>query len=133
MQLSQVRLEPETARSMINRYRASRGLPPLTMERKLTRAAEHHSSDLARVDKISHTGSDGSNPWNRVKRTGYQPILAAENVGAGQRSFAEVLQGWKESPSHNKNLLLTDATQMGIALRKNPESHYQSIWTLVLG
>lgn len=133
LQLSQVKLEPETARTMINRYRASRGLKPLTLERKLTTAAARHSSDLARVDKISHTGTDGSNPWKRVKRTGYQPILAAENVGAGQRSFAEVLQGWKESPGHNKNLLLADATHMGIALKTNPNSRYQTFWTLVLG
>ncbi|MEM8743531.1 MAG: CAP domain-containing protein [Pseudomonadota bacterium] len=131
--LSQVRLEPEAARSMINRYRASRGLQPLKMERKLTRAAQNHSSDLARVDKISHTGTDGSNPWNRVKRTGYKPMLAAENVGAGQMSFSEVLQGWKDSPGHNKNLLLADATHMGIALKTNPNSRYQTFWTLVLG
>lgn len=131
--LSQVKLEPETARTMINRYRTSRGLKPLTMERKLTQAAAYHSSDLARVDKISHTGTDGSNPWKRVKRTGYQPLLAAENVGAGQRSFEEVLQGWKDSPGHNKNLLLADATQMGIALKTNPKSRYQTFWTLVLG
>lgn len=105
----------------------------MTLERKLTTAAARHSNDLARVDKISHTGTDGSNPWKRVKRTGYQPQLAAENVGAGQRSFAEVLQGWKESPGHNKNLLLADATHMGVALKTNPNSRYQTFWTLVLG
>ncbi len=133
LELSRVTLEPETARVMINRYRSTRGLRPLTMETKLTAAAERHSTDLARADRISHTGTDGSNPWHRVKLSGYRPLLAAENVGAGQRSFEEVLQGWKESPGHDKNLLLADATHMGIALKTNPDSSYQTFWTLVLG
>lgn len=131
--LSQVTLEPETARRMINGYRAIRGLPALTLEKHLTRAAMQHASDLAKGDRISHTGSDGSDPWSRVRASGYAPQLAAENVGAGQRSFAEVLQGWQDSPGHNKNLLLADATHMGIALVIKPGSRYQTFWTLVLG
>ena len=118
---------------MINGYRATRDLPPLKLEKHLTRAAQLHAQDLAKSDRISHTGSDGSDPWGRVKVTGYKPKLAAENVGAGQMSFAEVLQGWKDSPGHNKNLLLADATHMGIALVTNPGSRYRTFWTLVLG
>lgn len=131
--LDQVTLDPATARQEINRYRASRGLPPLDVNPELTAAAQHHSDDLSAHDRISHRGSDGSNPWDRVKRTGYKAKLAAENVGVGQRSFGEVLQGWKDSPGHNKNLLLPDATQMGIALVVNPASRNQTFWTLVLG
>lgn len=131
--LSQVTLEPETARRMINSYRAESGLPPLTLEKHLTRAARSHSKDLAKGDRISHRGSDGSDPWSRVKVTGYKPKLAAENVGAGQMSFAEVLQGWKDSPGHNRNLLLKSATQMGIALVVDPRSRYRTFWTLVMG
>lgn len=118
---------------MINGYRSERGLAPLTLEKHLTRAARQHSQDLAKSDRISHTGSDGSDPWSRVKMTGYKPRLAAENVGAGQMSFAELLQGWKDSPGHNRNLLLAGATQMGIALEINPGSKYRTFWTLVLG
>lgn len=131
--LSQVTLDPETARRMINNYRAESGLPPLSLEKHLTRAAQRHSKDLAKGDRISHRGSDGSDPWNRVKVTGYKPKLAAENVGAGQMSFAEVLQGWKDSPGHNRNLLLKNATQMGIALVIKPRSRYRTFWTLVMG
>ncbi len=131
--LSQVTLEPGTARRMINAYRAERGLPALALEKRLTRAAMQHARDLAKGDRISHTGTDGSDPWTRVRANGYKPRLAAENVGAGQRSFGELLQGWKESPGHNKNLLLADATQMGIALVKTPNGKYRTFWTLVLG
>ncbi len=131
--LSKVSLAPDQARRAINAYRAERGLKPLVIEKLLTRAARQHSQDLAKSDRISHRGSDGSDPWGRVRSTGYKPRLAAENVGAGQMSFSEVLQGWKDSPGHNKNLLLADATQMGIALVTNPASRYLTFWTLVLG
>lgn len=131
--LSQANLDPEEAREMVNRYRAEKGLQPVSLNPKLTEAARQHAKDLARHDRISHTGSDGSNPWKRVARTGYEAKLAAENVGAGQRSLAEVFRNWRDSPGHDRNLLLSDATQMGIALERAPETRYGTFWTLVLG
>jgi uncharacterized protein YkwD len=129
---SQTALDPELARALINEYRKEKGLQPLKLNAELTAAAKAHSRDLAQWDRISHYGSDGSNPWDRVKRTGYQARLAAENVGTGQVSFKEVLRGWEESPGHNKNLLLADATHMGIALVQDPKSEFKSFWTLVI-
>lgn len=132
LSVAEVQLDPESARAAINDYRARKGLQPLTLNPRLTKAAKRHSADLARHDRISHKGSDGSNPWKRVNGAGYEPRLAAENVGAGQRSLGEVIQGWKDSPGHNRNLLLPDATQMGIALVKDPGTRYGTFWTLVL-
>ena len=126
-------LDPGRARDLINQYRADNGLKPLRLNTALTDAAKEHSRDLAKWDRISHYGSDGSNPWDRVKRTGYKPKLAAENVGTGQASFEEVLRGWKESPGHNKNLLLSDAREMGLALVQDPKTEFKSFWTLVIG
>lgn len=131
--LAQVSLNPQEAREMINRYRAKNGLQPVSLNPKLTEAARRHCEDLARHDRISHTGSDGSNPWKRVVRTGYKAKLAAENVGVGQRSLSEVFRNWQASPGHNRNLLLSDATQMGIALKRAPDTRYGTFWTLVLG
>lgn len=126
-------LNPERARDLINQYRSEKGLKPLKLNATLTEAAKAHSRDLAKWDRISHYGSDGSNPWDRVKRAGYKPKLAAENVGTGQVSFDEVLVGWKESEGHNKNLLLADAREMGLALVQDPKTEFKSFWTLVIG
>jgi uncharacterized protein YkwD len=130
---SHTELDPETARGLINKYRQAKGLKPLKLNPELTAAAKAHSRDLAKWDRISHYGSDGSNPWDRVKRTGFRARLAAENVGTGQVDFKEVLRGWEESPGHNKNLLLPDATHMGIALVQDPKTEFKSFWTLVIG
>ncbi len=130
---SSTNLNAEMARDLINQYRKEAGLKPLKLNSELTTAAKEHSRDLAKWDRISHYGSDGSNPWDRVKRTGYKARIAAENVGTGQISFEEVLKGWKESPGHNKNLLMGDAEHMGIALVQDPKTEFKSFWTLVLG
>ncbi len=130
---SHTALDAEKARDIINQYRHDKGLKPLKLNTELTDAAKAHSRDLAKWDRISHYGSDGSNPWDRVKRTGFKARLAAENVGTGQVDFLEVMRGWKESPGHNKNLLLGDATHMGIALVQDPRTEFKSFWTLVIG
>jgi len=130
---SHTALDAEKARDIINQYRKDKGLKPLKLNAELSEAAKAHSRDLAKWDRISHYGSDGSNPWDRVKRAGFKARLAAENVGTGQVDFNEVMRGWKESPGHNKNLLLGDATHMGIALVQDPRTEFKSFWTLVIG
>jgi len=126
-------LDADKARDLINAYRKSKGLKPLKLDATLTEAAKNHSRDLAKWDRISHYGSDGSNPWDRVKRVGYPAKLAAENVGTGQVTIDEVMKGWQSSPGHNKNLLLTDAEHMGIALVQDPRTEFKTFWTLVIG
>jgi uncharacterized protein YkwD len=130
---SKTQLDAEMARDLINAYRKEKGLKPLKLNPELTAAAKNHSTDLSKWDRISHYGSDGSNPWDRVKRTGYKARLTAENVGTGQIDFNEVMKGWKESPGHNKNLLMSDADHMGIALVQDPKTEFKSFWTLVIG
>jgi uncharacterized protein YkwD len=126
------KLDAELARDLVNAYRKEKGLRPLKLQPNLTEAARAHSRDLAKWDRISHFGSDGSNPWDRVKRAGYHAKLAAENVGTGQVTIQEVISGWKNSPGHNKNLLLPDAEHMGIALVADPKTEFKTFWTLVV-
>ena len=130
---SNTQLDIATALKSINSYRQAKGLKSVKLNAELSAAAKAHSRDLAKWDRISHYGSDGSNPWDRVKRSGYKARLAAENVGTGQANFDEVLKGWKESEGHNKNLLLADAEHVGLALVQDPNTEFKSFWTLVLG
>jgi uncharacterized protein YkwD len=122
------RLDIEEARKLINAYRAERGLKPLSLDARLIKAAEVQSQHLATKDRPP----GGSMPMQRVERAGYRPRLAAENVAAGQASLGEVIEGWKKSPAHNRNLLLPDATEMGIALTYDPATRYRAFWALVV-
>ena len=129
---SRTQLDAEMARDAVNAYRKKHGLKALKLSPELTEAAKIHSRDLAKWDRISHYGSDGSNPWDRVKRAGYKARLTAENVGTGQIDFSEVMRGWEASPGHNKNLLTSDAEHMGVALVQDPKTEFKSFWTLVI-
>jgi uncharacterized protein YkwD len=127
------RFNPAAAQHLINNYRRKKGLRPLRLNSRLSAAARAHSRDLASHDRISHYGSDGTDPWARVTRTGYPARLAAENVGTGQLSIEEVFEGWRKSPDHDANLLLADAREMGIALVYRPDTEFKTFWTLVIG
>jgi uncharacterized protein YkwD len=129
---SSTRLDVERARELVNAYRREKGLRPLKLQPALTEAARAHSRDLAKWDRISHFGSDGSNPWDRVKRAGYNAKLAAENVGTGQATIEEVIKGWQASAGHNRNLLLPEAEHMGIALAHDGKTEFKTFWTLVI-
>jgi uncharacterized protein YkwD len=125
--------DPTEAEALVNSYRAQKGLKPLRLNPKLSDAALTHSRDLAKSDRISHFGSDGSDTWDRVRRTGYGARMTAENVGTGQDSLGEVFRGWQTSRDHNANLLLADAEEMGIAVIQAPDTRFKTFWTLVVG
>ncbi|MDQ7029268.1 MAG: CAP domain-containing protein, partial [Ardenticatenia bacterium] len=75
--------EALTVTASTNQYRQEAGCPPLTLSAQLTEAAQRHTDDMAYNDFSSHTGSDGSSPWDRIRDTGYEFILAGENIAAG--------------------------------------------------
>ena len=126
-------IDIETVLSDMNQYRAQYGLAPLVWNARLTAAADVHSKDLAAHGILQHEGTDGSSAADRVIRNGYEYRVALENVAAGQTSWADALQGWKDSKGHNDNLLHADATEIGVALEFNPNTRFASYWTMVLG
>ena len=97
-----------------NRERAAQKLDPLTLDPKLNDAARRHAVDMAEHRKMSHDGSDGSKPAERVKREGYLHQATGENVAYGQRTVAEVMRTWMNSPHHRDNIL-GQYTQLGVA------------------
>ncbi|HFB2047819.1 MAG: CAP domain-containing protein [Hyphomicrobiaceae bacterium] len=126
-------LDVDQAVRLINSYRLKHNLKPIRLNVLLTKAAKQHSRDLAKLDRISHFGSDGSNPMDRIEKAGYTARVAAENIGTGQLTFREVMAGWKKSLGHNKNLLLTEAEHVGVALVFDPDTEFRTFWTLVIG
>ena len=81
----------------MNQERGKVGCSPLAMNTALNKAALGHSEDMARNDFFDHTGSDGSSPWERMTRAGYQFSEAGENIAAGYTSPEDVMDGWMGS------------------------------------
>jgi uncharacterized protein YkwD len=106
---------------------------PLRWSSRLERAAAAHARDMAARGSMSHTGSDGSAPSQRVARTGYAWASTGENVAAGQRDADAVVGSWLSSPGHCANVMSPDYTEMAVAFATNPRSDAGIYWTQVFG
>jgi uncharacterized protein YkwD len=102
---------------------------PLILSATLTRVAQAHTRDMAARGSVSHQGSDGSQPSDRVTRAGYQWQRGAENVAAGMRSPEEAMDGWLDSPGHCANLMNPTFTETGVAYVVDPASAMGVYWT----
>ncbi len=125
-------LDSNEALRLVNEYRASKGLPALSLDGHATAAAELLVKDMASHDHMSHAGPDGADLQKRLTMAGYRYRVAAENVGVGQRSFAQMIDGWKKSAPHSRNILLAEAKHMGVAYEYKPDTKYKTYWTLVV-
>lgn len=88
---------------------------PVTLNAQLTAAARAHSQDQARMQRMQHKGSDGSNVGTRVTRAGYTWRNVGENVAWNYPDAGAVMTGWLNSPGHCKNLMSANFTEMGMA------------------
>jgi uncharacterized protein YkwD len=103
-----------------NRARAENDKPPLTLAPLLTDAALAHARDMAAHGEMSHEGSDGSTPSERVRRAGYRYLTTGENVAYGHKTIDAVMKDWMNSPHHRENIL-GDFTEMGAARVNGPD------------
>ncbi|MFJ6556334.1 CAP domain-containing protein [Streptomyces luteogriseus] len=99
---------------LTNRERTRHGLPPLSADPLLTTAAQAHSADMVARAFYAHTAPDGSQPWDRAAAAGSTRRSVGENIACGQRSPADVVEGWMNSPGHRANILKSGFTHIGI-------------------
>lgn len=104
----------------INRFRAQKGLAPLTRHGGLDRIAEGHARDMMRKRKMSHDGFRGR---AHVAEVSHGLSRLNENVmwglGYEQADLAGIIvQGWIDSPGHRKNLL-SDNEFIGVGISRD--------------
>jgi len=119
---------------IINQYRVSNGLEPLTVSVNLNRTASWMAQDLATKNYFSHTDSSGRDPFQRNFDCG-GPYDSGENLAAGKRitSAQAAFQLWRSSSGHNKNMLTAGYTQIGIARAYNASARYGWYWVTEFG
>jgi uncharacterized protein YkwD len=57
---------------------------------------------------------------------------AGENLAEGTKTWAETIQRWETSAGHNANLLLPDATHVGVAVAYSDQTH-EAFRAMVIG
>ncbi|MCU0501377.1 MAG: CAP domain-containing protein [Anaerolineae bacterium] len=122
---------------LVNQARAKEGCAPLAMNAALNNAALRHSEDMARNDFFSHTGSDGSSPWDRMEREGYQWSRAGENIAIGYVTPEDVMDGWMNSAGHRANILNCNFRDIGVGYaylaNDSGQVNYRHYWTQDFG
>lgn len=100
--------------------------PPLIWDSRLETAAARHSRDMAEHRHFDHRGTDGVDTGERVRRAGYDWRVVGENIARNQRTVAEVVGDWLESPSHCEQLMDPRYLELGAA-------ETNGYWTQVFG
>ncbi|MCT9011149.1 CAP domain-containing protein [Streptomyces rhizosphaerihabitans] len=109
---------PAVARvvALVNSERAKVGCSPVALNAKLSQAAQAHSADMASHNTMSHTGSDGSDPGQRITRAGYLWSTYGENVAYGYSTPEQVMAGWMASAGHKRNILDCGFKEIGVGV-----------------
>lgn len=107
--------------------------PALTLDTRLRCAARKHSKDMGVKNFFSHTGSNGSTPWARIKKSSYAYTQAAENIAWGYSTPTDVVNGWMASSGHCQNIMKKGLKNIGVGYYAAPASTYKHLWSQDFG
>jgi uncharacterized protein YkwD len=124
------KVDAAMAASMLSGYRSNNGLSTVRIDPELMKLAQAQAQAMAARDKLDHAVLRDFR--SRLRSSGYDANIAAENIGAGYHTLAQAFSGWRDSPPHRKNMLLPGATHIGIATAYAPNSKYKVFWALIL-
>lgn len=112
----------------ISAYRRAHGLPAVKLDARLNAVALKQAEAMAASGSISHSAAGSFS----ARMAPLRKSRAAENIGAGFLTFAEMLKQWEESRGHRENLLLPGMRSVGVAFVDNPKSPYRKFWAMVI-
>jgi uncharacterized protein YkwD len=108
-----------------NEFRRTERLDSVQPNPRLGEAAREFAAFMARTGKFDHD-ADGRQPHERALAHGYRYCFIAENLSY-QYSTADfrtdvlaqrLVDGWKNSPSHRRNMLRDGVTETAIAVAR---------------
>ena len=123
---------PPTARAaspaeLISSFRHQHGEGKVTIDPVLNRIAEVQARAMAARDEMGH---GVLKPFSdRVANLNAE--RAAENLAQGDTTFSKALDQWIGSSGHRRNLLMHEATRVGIASARSPKSG-ETYWAMVI-
>jgi uncharacterized protein YkwD len=117
-----------------NALRKAQDREVLKVSPTLEQAAVDFAHYMAQTGKYGH-GADGRQPVDRAKAKGYEHCIVSENLAYQYRSSGydtatlarELVEGWKHSPEHRKNMLDPELTETGVGLAQDAEGRYFAV------
>jgi uncharacterized protein YkwD len=121
--------EEQAFLGLINGYRSQSGVGQLALQGQLGVAATKHSQAMANQNSMYHS----SNLATFLMQFGYRGATFGENIAAGYGTAQQVFTAWRNSPTHNQNMLNGAFTEIGVARAYNPAASYGWFWTTEFG
>jgi uncharacterized protein YkwD len=105
----------QRAADVTNERRLAAGMPRLTVNERLMRAAQLQANQMAAARKLAHNLPAARYPTlrDRLAAVEYSWLAIAENLAADQRDAATAVSQWMTSPPHRANLLSKEFTELG--------------------
>lgn len=109
---------PKVLTDLTNADRHQYNLGFLKVNPVLERAAMLKAEDMVSKGYFAHRSPDGVTPWYWFREAGYDFAYAGENLAIHFSDSAEVDRAWMNSPSHRANILSSNFTEIGIAVKR---------------
>lgn len=108
------RADVDEVLELLNAYRTSLGIDALAHDPALEEAMQGHCQHMNEANFFDHISPVASlaEPWDRAELCGTS--ANAENIARGQRSAAQVMQGWQNSSGHDRNMRSENSSRVGI-------------------
>ncbi|HHZ09856.1 MAG TPA: CAP domain-containing protein [Rhizobiales bacterium] len=131
LSLDQTEGSSDSAEAILAEIRARNGLPALSPDGRLERAARQQAGYMALSGRMEHRTGWGRDFAARMKANGIKGA-AAENIAYGRWEPGELIRIWMASAPHRRNMLDPRFTRYGLgnAADGNGGRRY---WALVLG
>lgn len=104
-----------------NKERVDNKLNKLSTNEQLTKAAQDKVEDMFTHQYFEHVSPfDSRDVSYWVQNAGYAYKVVGENLAMGDfSSEADLVQAWMNSPGHRANILNSEFTQIGVAVKKD--------------
>ena len=111
---------------LVNRHRDAALCPPLAWHRPSAAIAEERSEDMVRRRYFDHRTPDGRSVFDLLAGAGIEAHGSiAENIALTGAGPSSVMELWRESPPHRRNLDNCSFTHHGLG-------EHDGVWTQIL-
>jgi hypothetical protein len=119
---------------LTNEFRVEHGRNKVAANARLTEAARYFARYIAKTGRFSHD-ADGMVPATRAQKQGYDYCIVSENIAYREvpgptppRELARgLVEGWKKSPGHRKNMLEPEVTDIGASVARDQKGAYYAV------